>query len=664
MTRGVGDAGTKKEFENQKSRPTSKSCKGDLSVPFSVSHHVDEDDWKLIKYVFDPSSGPSDETLVSSSHFHLTRSEFTTLKPESFLDGMVINIVVDRLTDLGKKKSSLDWYLPLTFSTNASNDLSGFKETVEQHKIRQNYMSRLADCEKIFIPIHTGPNLCGHFYLCVVRVKESIVEIWDSLPTYISRRVEKLLGLDTIFMNDIKNNFYHGWSFAKFHIKMPENIPIQPNGYDCGMYVIKYMKLAEAMKCPNFKFHSDEERLALALDILKGDSNEKRDDLYNAVEAYYKPKREEDRQHAKGKTSCYITNNGLIHKEDISFDQQAYPAAESTNLESQPWQANISTNLAESLKRIESTLLSDTPDDETSNIDIYNDRLHKIFQDMGRLTRKENKRKTAEENKRKSAEDKKLRRKKEPEPQVDLVDLELDFPVRETITQGKTIFYITNKDLIHNEDTSFDQQAYPGAESTNLESQSWPTNLSTNLDESLDIIENTHLCDTFDDETSNMWFCEIDDDGPCNFFRDMEGLMRKEKTEKTIEENKSKSAEDDGTSTNLRRKKPPEPQGAQSMGLMYEHMKRFIDDQKVAYAIINEASRSQVAMGNQTLDAENSNTKLHHNLDVKAKARADLTRLKDKKLAQINKKLASIQEDVKRLSTNQDFKIKKATEED
>ncbi|KAJ7958539.1 Ubiquitin-like-specific protease [Quillaja saponaria] len=309
------DAGTKKELENQKSPPTSKSCKGDLSVPFSVSHHVEEDDWKLIKYVFDPSSGPSNETLVSSSHFHLTRSEFTTLKPENFLDGMVINIVVDRLTDLGKKKSSLDWYLPLTFSTYVSNDLSGFKETVEQHKIRQNYMSRLADCEKIFIPIHTGPNLCGHFYLCVVRVKESIVEIWDSLPTYISRRVEEvkniLLGLDTIFMNDIKNNFYHGWSFAKFHIKMPENIPIQPNGYDCGMYVIKYMKLAEATKCPNFKFHSDEERLALALDILKGDINEKRDDLHNAVEAYYMLKREEDRQHAKGPLGSAMAERNL-----------------------------------------------------------------------------------------------------------------------------------------------------------------------------------------------------------------------------------------------------------------------------------------------------------------------------------------------------------------
>ncbi|KAJ7958537.1 Ulp1 protease family, C-terminal catalytic domain containing protein [Quillaja saponaria] len=198
-------SGTEVKTETAESSATKKIDIG----PFSVSHHVSAEDLKLILSLFGSSSSLRGEgqeiTVVRSTHFHLTRSDFNTLKPETCLDGNVINFVVDRLTDMGNKKNKrLNWFLPLTFL--------------------------------IFVPIQTGSRQSGHFYLCVVHVKKRVAEIWDSAPCYTeqnSERQEKvqniLRGLDVIFMNEIKSIFPDEWAFSKFDITMAHNIPTQTN---------------------------------------------------------------------------------------------------------------------------------------------------------------------------------------------------------------------------------------------------------------------------------------------------------------------------------------------------------------------------------------------------------------------------------------------------
>ncbi|KAJ7958536.1 Ulp1 protease family, C-terminal catalytic domain containing protein [Quillaja saponaria] len=230
-------SGTEVKTETAESSATKKIDIG----PFSVSHHVSAEDLKLILSLFGSSSSLRGEgqeiTVVRSTHFHLTRSDFNTLKPETCLDGNVINFVVDRLTDMGNKKNKrLNWFLPLTFLPYASIYERNFKRFVVEHNIKERYMSRLMDCEKIFVPIQTGSRQSGHFYLCVVHVKKRVAEIWDSAPCYTeqnSERQEKvqniLRGLDVIFMNEIKSIFPDEWAFSKFDITMAHNIPTQTN---------------------------------------------------------------------------------------------------------------------------------------------------------------------------------------------------------------------------------------------------------------------------------------------------------------------------------------------------------------------------------------------------------------------------------------------------
>ena len=40
---------------------------------------------------------------------------------------------------------------------------------------------------------------------------------------------------------DIGQHKGNGWSFTKFVTETVVNIPQQPNGYDCGLFVINFM---------------------------------------------------------------------------------------------------------------------------------------------------------------------------------------------------------------------------------------------------------------------------------------------------------------------------------------------------------------------------------------------------------------------------------------
>ncbi|XP_054817696.1 uncharacterized protein LOC129317390 [Prosopis cineraria] len=201
--------------------------------PFSVSHMVNEADLRLIQYVFEQSC--SDEKIFSSPRLHLTQSDFITLRPEADLNSWVIDIFVYILTETERKKSKpLNLYLPVMFSNEAlKSDVSSFLNFVERHNMRENYMFHLNYCEKLLA-------------------------------------MDKFLGVAV---------------FTKFLWTMAINIPLQPNGYDCGIFVIKYMQQSDnfVRQNPSFQFDSNKERLDLALEFLNSDLNQEKKTLYDKV---------------------------------------------------------------------------------------------------------------------------------------------------------------------------------------------------------------------------------------------------------------------------------------------------------------------------------------------------------------------------------------------
>ncbi|KAH8484541.1 hypothetical protein H0E87_028852 [Populus deltoides] len=261
-----------------------------LAGPFTVSKPTSPEDLKLIQYVFDSSLSES-ETIVQCKNYHLSRRELYSLRPETWLDDNVLSTISDAMTLVKRKmEDSVNWYLPIVFAENA-DDPSKCISFAKKHRIKENYMSDLLCCEKAFVPVFDKER--SHFFLFVLQLKRQVVEIWDSIAAssqsdWVDRRLRNLLvSLDALFKDDIHQNYQNVWSFTDFRVERPSNVPQQPNGYDCGVYVIKFMLAPEEVTSPDFLFDSDNERLEVVLRLLASDVNSCRNNLASKAEAYY-----------------------------------------------------------------------------------------------------------------------------------------------------------------------------------------------------------------------------------------------------------------------------------------------------------------------------------------------------------------------------------------
>ncbi|KAJ6859936.1 hypothetical protein NC651_036302 [Populus alba x Populus x berolinensis] len=273
-----------------------------LAGPFTVSKHTSPEDLKLIQYVFDSSLSES-ETIVQCKNYHLSRRELYSLRPETWLDDIVLSTVSDAMTSVQRKMEG---------SANA-DDPSKCISFAKTHMIKENYMSNLLCCEKAFVPVFDNER--RHFFLFVLQLKRQVVEIWDSLAAsqqsaWVDKRLHNLLvSLDGLFKDDIDQNYQKVWSFKDFRVERPSNVPQQQNGHDCGVYVIKFMLAPEELTNPDFMFDSENERLEVVLRLLASDVNSCRNDLASKAEAYYEQRNSTSRKLTR---ECGLHDSMLI----------------------------------------------------------------------------------------------------------------------------------------------------------------------------------------------------------------------------------------------------------------------------------------------------------------------------------------------------------------
>ncbi|XP_062005787.1 uncharacterized protein LOC133722961 [Rosa rugosa] len=69
-----------------------------------------------------------------------------------------------------------------------------------------------------------------------------------------------------------------------FMIKIihPDCVPVQRNGFDCGIFMIKFMEDYENASKAGDKYHSVNERLRIALTLLKHPDNQARNNIAEA----------------------------------------------------------------------------------------------------------------------------------------------------------------------------------------------------------------------------------------------------------------------------------------------------------------------------------------------------------------------------------------------
>ncbi|KAH9726901.1 hypothetical protein KPL70_008455 [Citrus sinensis] len=220
----------------------------------------------------------------------ITRSSMRTLLPGEWIDGDVIvaayyayylGLIITMYADYKNMKeaekdvtSPRCWFLPTYYSQAALADWSSLN-FAQAAGFRDRYMSRLDTCEKIYVPINSD----GHWYMLVVDISHATATIWDSLESpsrrekMINESLAILASLDFVLRQEARALFCNQFTFLNFQICRQAGLPQQPNGFDCGYYVMKYMDSPCIVVHDSYQHDSDHARLLLALYLVQSPLN-------------------------------------------------------------------------------------------------------------------------------------------------------------------------------------------------------------------------------------------------------------------------------------------------------------------------------------------------------------------------------------------------------
>ncbi|KAL5996132.1 hypothetical protein ACLOJK_026205 [Asimina triloba] len=179
------------------------------------------------------------ELLVTheSSNIEITREILQCLGPGAWLNDEVINLYLELLKEREKRepKKFLKCHFFNTFfykkliSGRYGYDFKAVRRWTTQKKIGYG----LIECDKIFVPIHKEVHWC----LAIINVKDEKLQYLDSLG---GRDVQVLRVLGRYFVDEVKDKSNKVIDLSSWKQEFVDDLPEQQNGYDCGVFMIKY----------------------------------------------------------------------------------------------------------------------------------------------------------------------------------------------------------------------------------------------------------------------------------------------------------------------------------------------------------------------------------------------------------------------------------------
>ncbi|KAK5582421.1 hypothetical protein RB653_004006 [Dictyostelium firmibasis] len=199
-------------------------------------------------------NGRPDDLISELPLAEVKRSDLRLLLPGKWLNDEVINFYMEvlKIRDLEKKKNSGgDFPKCHFFNTFFYPKLCNDNHTYNYEKVRRwTARVNLFEMDKIIIPIHLG----NHWCLAVINFKAKQFEYYDSL---LGSNKECLTKLRKYISDEMQNKSKQGAvNLDEFKDFMPKEIPIQQNGYDCGVFMCKYAEFCS--KGANLTFTQEE----------------------------------------------------------------------------------------------------------------------------------------------------------------------------------------------------------------------------------------------------------------------------------------------------------------------------------------------------------------------------------------------------------------------
>ncbi|KAI3694256.1 hypothetical protein L1987_77219 [Smallanthus sonchifolius] len=226
-----------------------------------------EDDKEMIADALSNSSRRKVLVTHENSNIAITGEVLRCLKPGAWLNDEVINIYLELLKEREKKepKKFLKCHFFSTFfykkliSGKTGYDYKSVRRWTTQKKLGYS----LLECDKIFVPVHKEIHWC----LAVINKKEEKFQYLDSLGG-IDKHVMRVL--PKYFMDEVKDKNGEDIDVTSWQQEYVKDLPNQENGFDCGVFMIKYADFYSRNIGLCFKQeHMPYFRLRTAMEILK-----------------------------------------------------------------------------------------------------------------------------------------------------------------------------------------------------------------------------------------------------------------------------------------------------------------------------------------------------------------------------------------------------------
>ncbi|KAI4378929.1 hypothetical protein MLD38_016346 [Melastoma candidum] len=184
-------------------------------------------------------SGSRRQVLVvhENSNIVITGELLQCLQPCSWLNDEVINVYLELLKEREKRepKKYLNCHFFNTFfykkliGSRNGYDYKSVRRWTSQRKLGYN----LVECDKIFVPIHKEIHWC----LAVINKTDQKFQYLDSLG---GRDGQVLKVLAQYYLDEVKDKNGKDVDVSSWDQEFVEGLPEQENGFDCGMFMIKY----------------------------------------------------------------------------------------------------------------------------------------------------------------------------------------------------------------------------------------------------------------------------------------------------------------------------------------------------------------------------------------------------------------------------------------
>uniref|UniRef100_A0ACD5Y5L3 Uncharacterized protein n=1 Tax=Avena sativa TaxID=4498 RepID=A0ACD5Y5L3_AVESA len=175
--------------------------------------------------------------LHEPSNIEITEEKLGCLSPRGWLNDEVINLYLQLLKERAEREPTrflkchffnTFFYKKLTYGE-TGYDYQSVRRWTTFNKLGYG----LVDCDKIFVPIHRDIHWC----LAVINMKEQTYQYLDSLG---GMDYDVLSILARYIMDELKDKSNIEIDLSSWR-EDPVPLPYQLNGWDCGMFMLKFI---------------------------------------------------------------------------------------------------------------------------------------------------------------------------------------------------------------------------------------------------------------------------------------------------------------------------------------------------------------------------------------------------------------------------------------